>query len=49
MFLSKLIIPVAVAVVAVVSTQLLSDLAYIGLNPRVTFDTPSGKTAGAAA
>ena len=38
-----------VAVVVVVSTQLLSDLAYVWLNPRVTFDTPSEKTAGAAA
>jgi peptide/nickel transport system permease protein len=38
-----------VAVVAVVSTQLLSDLAYIGLNPRITFEAPSEKTAGAAA
>jgi peptide/nickel transport system permease protein len=38
-----------VAVVVVVSTQLLSDLAYVWLNPRVTFDTPSEKTVGAAA
>ncbi len=38
-----------VAVVAVVSTQLLSDLAYVWLNPRVTFDTPSEKAVGAAA
>ena len=38
-----------VAVIAVVGTQLLSDLAYIWLNPRLTFDIASEKTAGAAA
>jgi peptide/nickel transport system permease protein len=38
-----------VAVVAVVGTQLLSDLAYVWLNPRVTYETASQMPAGTAA